>query len=40
MGKGKKHVQGRRGEAFVKLVRGVPREQIASVSVVKRWSMA
>jgi transposase len=29
----RKHVQGRRGEAFVKLVRGVPREKIACVSI-------
>jgi transposase len=33
MGQRKKHVQGRRGEAFVELIRGVPRDQIACVSI-------
>lgn len=33
MSKRRKHVQGPRGEAFVKLIRGVPREQIACVSI-------
>ena len=29
----RKHIQGQRGEAFVELIRGVPREQIACVSI-------
>jgi transposase len=33
MGQQKKHVQGHRGEAFVELIRGVPRDQIACVSI-------
>lgn len=33
MRKRKKHVQGRRGEAFVKLIRDVPRDRIACVSI-------
>jgi transposase len=33
MGKHKKHIQGRRGEAFVKLVRDVPRDRIGCVSI-------
>jgi transposase len=33
MGQRKKHVQGHRGEAFVELIRGVPRDQIACVSM-------
>jgi hypothetical protein len=31
--KRRKHIQGRRGEAFVKLIRGIPRERIACVSI-------
>ena len=33
MGQQKKHVQGQRGEAFVELIRDVPRDQIACVSI-------
>ena len=33
MGKQQKHLQGRRGEAFVRLIRGIPREQIICVSI-------
>jgi transposase len=33
MSQRRKHVQGRRGEAFVKLIRDVPRDQIACVSI-------
>jgi transposase len=33
MNEHRKHVQGRRGEAFVKLIRGVPRDRIACVSI-------
>ena len=33
MRKSRKHLQGRRGEAFLKLIRGVPRDQIISVSI-------
>jgi transposase len=33
MSQRKKHVQGRRGEAFVRLIRGVPRDRIACVSI-------
>jgi transposase len=33
MSKRRKHIQGQRGEAFVKLIRGIPRERIACVSI-------
>ena len=33
MSKRRKHIQGRRGEAFVELIRDVPRDQIACVSI-------
>jgi transposase len=33
MNRHKRHVQGRRGEAFVALIRGVPRDRIACVSI-------
>jgi transposase len=33
MSKRRKHIQGRRGEAFVELIRDIPRDQIACVSI-------